>query len=215
MFNKVNMVNGSIIKALSCVYIEHHSFSVTNPVVLGWLQPLNLWQLTISHKGKRKYDLFCPSHTHTVTQYEIHSHICVMDVFPKEIKGKSHDEYPVCSTARVCVHVQVCICMTACKPFKNTVGVKFVLNVCCMPSCVWTVKEMFCILLMSSYPEAKVWVQKQRERGQNGKQTEAKRKGKTFYLCKWRTSLNQLSLQSRLAFHMTIKKREKEGGWVW
>lgn len=64
-------------------------------------------------------------------------------------------------------HVCVClrICMTACKPCKPTVGVKFILNICCMLFSAWTVKAMFCILLTYSHLAAKEKAEWKTDRG--------------------------------------------------
>lgn len=114
-------------------------------------------------KGKEnRFFLSLLSLTHTGTQNKIHSCICVMNVFPKEIWGKSHDEYPVHCSACVCV----CICVTACRPCEHSVGVKFAVNIYCMRFYVWTVKAMFCILLTSSHVAVKVGVKQQRQRAE-------------------------------------------------
>lgn len=157
--------------------------------------------------------IFCPfTHTyaHSITQYKIHLCICVMNVFSKEIKGKSHDEYPAHSSACMCVHVHGGLVS-----MLQRESLFLIFAACFFLS---GLKAVFCILLTSSHLAEKVGVQAETESRMGNRQRQRGRR-KTFYLCRWRTSPNQLSLQSQRAFHITIKKREKggkgnrRGGW--
>lgn len=90
----------------------------------------------------------------------------------------------------------VCTCLIFCKIWWMSFSVR-------------TFEGAFCILSTFLHHKAKVSAQKQRQRA-GWKTREAKKMvGGTFYLCRWRSSLNLRSLWCLHAVHIIMNTRDK------